>query len=62
MKANGVADSVAWTTLFWNDPERMNTILDDYRTVTMEQITTLRNEICHADNMTRLDIVPRSSD
>jgi len=61
MKANGVADSVAWTTLFWNDPERMNTILDDYRKVTLDQISALRSEICQAEQLTRLDIVPRSS-
>jgi predicted Zn-dependent peptidase len=62
MKANGVADSVAWTTLFWNDPQRMNTILDDYRKVTLEQITSLISALCQADSLTRLDIVPRSSD
>lgn len=62
MKANGVADSVAWTTLFWNDPQRMNTILDDYRTVSLDQVRALRNELCQSDKLTRLDIVPRSSD
>lgn len=62
MKANGVADSVAWTTLFWNDPQRMNTILDDYRNVTLEQIIALQQEVSTADAFTRLDIVPRSSD
>lgn len=62
MKANGVADSVAWTTLFWNDPQRMNTILDDYRTVTLDQVTAVRREISQADKLARLDIVPRTSD
>lgn len=61
-KVNGVADSVAWTTLFWNDPSRMNTILDDYRKVTLEQIIDLRDTLMSEERMLRLDIVPRSTD
>ena len=61
-KVNGVADSVAWTTLFWNDPERMNTILDDYRNVKLEQIIELRDSLMSEERMLRLDIVPRSAD
>lgn len=60
-KANGVADSVAWTTLFWNDPLRMNTILDDYRKVTLEQVLAIRDLICAQDEIVRLDVVPHPS-
>ncbi|MFN4908517.1 MAG: M16 family metallopeptidase [Bacteroidota bacterium] len=62
LKVNGVSDSVAWTTLFWNDPARVNTILDDYRTVTLEQIESLRQHCCKEEKFVRLDVVPRSSD
>lgn len=60
-KANGVADSVAWTTLFWNDPLRMNTILDDYRKVTLDQILAIRDLICSDGECVRLDVVPHPS-
>lgn len=60
-KANGVADSVAWTTLFWNDPLRMNTILDDYRKVTLEQVLAIRDLICAEDEIVRLDVIPHPS-
>lgn len=60
-KANGVADSVAWTTLFWNDPLRMNTILDDYRKVTLDQVVAIRDLICADDECIRLEVVPHPS-
>jgi len=62
LTVNGVSDSVAWTTLFWNDPTRVNTILDDYRSVTLEQIESLRLLSCTENKLVRLDVVPRTSD
>ncbi|MBU3698820.1 MAG: insulinase family protein [Candidatus Kapabacteria bacterium] len=58
-KVNGVSDVVAWTTLFYNDPTRMNTILDDYRAVGIDQIMELRKTCCDVDSLIRLDVVPK---
>ena len=57
-RVNGVSDSVAWSTLFYNDPARANTILDDYRAVDIDQIMDLRKTCCEADALIRLDVVP----
>lgn len=62
LKVNGISDSVAWTTLFWNDPTRVNTILDDYRTVGIDDIIALRQYCCDQDRLVRLDVVPKTSD
>jgi zinc protease len=57
-KANGVADVVAWTTLFWNDPLYVNTALDRYATVTTKDIQDIINRCASVSECVRLDIVP----
>lgn len=57
-KAHGVADTVAWTTLFWNNPEYVNTVLSAYNNVSMESVTAILTACATPDECARLDIVP----
>lgn len=58
-KAHGVADVVAWTTLFWDDPSYVNTALDRYATVSLHDIQSVIQTCIVADEQIRLDMVPR---
>lgn len=58
-KANGVADVVAWTTLFWNDPLYVNTALARYGTVTTEDIQSIVARCASTSESVRLDITPQ---
>jgi predicted Zn-dependent peptidase len=58
-KANGVADVVAWTTLFWNDPLYVNTALERYGTVTTEDIQNIVSRCASTSESVRLDITPQ---
>jgi predicted Zn-dependent peptidase len=58
-KANGVADVVAWTTLFWNDPLYVNTALERYGTVTTEDIQNIVARCASTSEGVRLDITPQ---
>lgn len=57
-KANGVADVVAWTTLFWNNPLYVNTALERYGSITIEDVQRIINMCALREENIRLDIVP----
>lgn len=57
-KVSGVADVVAWTTLFWNDPLYVNTALDRYASITLPDVQSIVDRCASQDAIIRLDIVP----
>ena len=57
-KVSGVADVVAWTTLFWNDPLYVNTALDRYASITLEDVQSIVDRSASQEEIIRLDIVP----
>jgi predicted Zn-dependent peptidase len=61
-KVSGVADVVAWTTLFWNDPLYINSALERYKTITTDQVQTIIDRAASRGEQVRLDIVPLSTD
>lgn len=56
-KAHGIADSVAWTTLFWNNPSYVNTVLAAYNTVPLENVASILTPCALPEQCARLDIV-----
>jgi predicted Zn-dependent peptidase len=57
-KVSGVADVVAWTTLFWNDPLYVNTALDRYASITLADVQGIVDRCASQEEIIRLDIVP----
>lgn len=58
-KAHGIADTVAWTTLFWNDPTYVNTVLAAYTKVPHEDVASILRACATPETTARLDIIPR---
>lgn len=58
-KANGVADTVAWTTLFLNNPEYVNTVLSAYTNIPLQYVATILDLCANPQECARLDIVPQ---
>lgn len=59
-KAHGVADSVAWTTLFWNNPSYVNTVLASYNDVSLDSVRSIL-QLCSAPaECARLDVIPKT--
>jgi predicted Zn-dependent peptidase len=56
-KAHGIADTVAWTTLFWNNPTYVNTVLASYKDVPLQNIASLLTMCSNTEQCARLDIV-----
>jgi predicted Zn-dependent peptidase len=55
---SGVGDILASQTLFWNNPERINSILEKYEAVTLDDIKNYAGETFKKENMTRVDVIP----
>lgn len=60
-KVNGVSDTVAWCTLFWNDPAYANTMLDKYTAVGTEPVRQIIEQCTDPTKTVRLDVVPKSA-
>ena len=58
-KAHGVADTVAWTTLFWDNPTYVNTVLSAYTQVPLEDVAGILRACSTPETTARLDITPR---
>lgn len=56
--AAGTADTLTAQTLFWLQPERVNTILDRYAAISGENLNEFAREVLRPDNCVRTDIVP----
>lgn len=59
--ASGLADLLASQTLFWNDPERIKTILKNYEDITESQLKSYAKETFKKENMVRVDVEPANS-
>ncbi len=59
-KVNGVADSVAWSTLFWNDPAYVNGVLERYNNVATDAVRQICAACTDPSKIVRLDVVPRA--
>jgi predicted Zn-dependent peptidase len=60
-KAHGVADSVAWTTLFWNNPSYVNTVLASYNDVSLDSVTSILQLYSAPTECARLDVIPKTN-
>lgn len=59
---SGVADSVAWMTLFKDDPHYVNTMIDRYAKVSADDVTAVLRTHVQADDVVRIDVVPDESE
>ena len=57
-KNSGVADAVAWHTIFKDDPSYVNTLVDRYTAVSVASVDSLLRSYVVADNSVRVDVVP----
>lgn len=55
----GIADTVAWTTLFWNDPFYVNTIEERFAAATVESVSACAATVLRRADAVRVDVVPR---
>lgn len=60
-RVNGVSDTVAWSTLFWNDPSYANTMLDRYAAIGMEPVLQIIEQCTDPLTTVRLDVIPKLS-
>jgi predicted Zn-dependent peptidase len=58
-RVSGVADNVAWSTLFWNDPEYVNGVLEKYQRVSVDDVRGFITACADPTATVRLDIVPK---
>lgn len=57
---SGVADSVAWSTLFWDDPKYVNGSMEKYKSVTLESVQDIITRCADSAQTVRLDVVPKA--
>lgn len=55
---SGVADAVAWHTIFKDDPTYVNTLVDRYRAVQTNDVDALLRTYVTHDNSVRVDVIP----
>lgn len=55
---SGVADTVAWLTLFKDDPSYVNTMVERYDTVSAGDVTTMLRSHVRSETAVRIDVVP----
>jgi predicted Zn-dependent peptidase len=55
---SGVADSVAWHTIFKDDPTYVNTLVERYRDVQTKDVDALLRSYVTHDNSIRVDVIP----
>lgn len=54
---SGVAESVAQSVLFWNDAERVNSLLDKYAAITIDDVQNFANATLQLNSVVRTDII-----
>lgn len=57
-RTGGIADNIGYFALFLNDPDKVNTILDDYGNRTIESIQNVISLCSDIHQAVRVDIVP----
>ncbi|MGA2298083.1 MAG: insulinase family protein, partial [FCB group bacterium] len=55
--SSGIADILANYTMFWGEPEKIYSVLDNYKKVNKEDIIQFANKILVEDNSIRIDAV-----
>ncbi|MBS1537686.1 MAG: insulinase family protein [Bacteroidetes bacterium] len=55
---SGIADILTYQTMFWNNPNRINTLLSRYNQFTAQEVQEYANKILRPENMVRVDVVP----
>jgi len=60
-RVSGIADTVAWSTLFWNNPEYVNGALEKYKQVPLDTVQSLLHKCSDVSQIVRLDVVPKPS-
>jgi len=55
---SGVADAVAWHTLFKDDPEYVNTLVQRYKAVSNDDVVSVLRSYLRPANGVRVDVVP----
>jgi len=58
-RTGGVADSVAYHATFFDGPEVVNSLLEEYATRTKTQVHTILDTAKRSDEWVRVDVVPR---
>ncbi|MCX6141027.1 MAG: pitrilysin family protein [Candidatus Kapabacteria bacterium] len=58
-RVSGVADTVAHSTLFWNDPVYANTVLERYSSVTKQAVADILSRCGDPTQTVRVDVVPK---
>ena len=56
--SSGVADNVGNQTLFWNNPERYYSLLDNYMNVNQKDIADLCDRFINDDNSVVVEVIP----
>jgi predicted Zn-dependent peptidase len=56
--SQGIADIVAFQTLFWNEPERFYSLLDLYDKPNLEDVISASTAILPVQNSVRVDVIP----
>lgn len=59
--SSGVADLIAQQAIFWNDPERLFSLMDHYRSVTQDHIEDFINKYLDPANAVRIDVLPNGA-
>ena len=60
-RASGIADEAAHQALFFNEPERVFRLGDDYAAITAEEVHNLAQKLFRTDNEVRIDFVPKAN-
>ncbi len=55
--SGGVADTVAQQVLFWNDAERVNTLMDRYNAIGCEEIVEFARQVFREQNLVQVEIL-----
>lgn len=60
-RVSGIADEAAHQALFFNTPERVFALADEYSAITSEQVHEFAQRIFLEENEVRIDFVPKTS-
>ncbi len=57
--SSGLANAAVFQTIFWNNPQRIFSILDYYHKHSIDEIMTIADEILNKQNSIRIDTLPK---
>jgi predicted Zn-dependent peptidase len=59
-RASGIADEAAHQALFFDDPERVFRLGDDYAAITADEVNAFARKLFSVENEVRIDFVPKA--